>query len=231
MKSSILGAWQLLWVFLGAALFAGSSVAFAADQVATQSPTSAQQWSALLACKRINQENQRLVCLDRVLAEMTEPEDDSVGVVVSLSGSNPPASNSAAPGLGGAAPVLQESTLANSETQTVLKDSKATLESNGSTVLTESEELGAEDIRRPQRAKKPKSVILTLQQVGKDGFGKYYFVFDNGQRWQQIRSETRKLRLPRSPQGKQVTIKRGAFGSHILSLEGDRRSIKVERIE
>lgn len=229
MKSSILGAWQLLWVFLGAALFAGSSVAFAADQVATQSPTSAQQWSALLACKRINQENQRLACLDRVLAEMTEPEEDSVGVVVSPSGSNPPASNSAAPGLGGAAPGPQEPTLANSDAQRVVEETETARESSGSATVAESEELGAEDLRRPQRSKKPKSVVLTLQQVGKDGFGKYYFVFDNGQRWQQIRSETRKLRLPRSPQGKQVTIKRGAFGSHILSLEGDRRSIKVER--
>ncbi|MEO1244022.1 MAG: hypothetical protein AAFX54_19095 [Pseudomonadota bacterium] len=104
-------------------------------------------------------------------------------------------------------------------------------------VLTPEERFGAEDLpetkeKQRKEREKIKSLAASVVDVGRNGRGKYVIILDNGQVWRQLSADTDKLRVPKSgAEGMGVTIKRKSFGGHVLSLNGDKRSIRVERIK
>lgn len=80
------------------------------------------------------------------------------------------------------------------------------------------------------RSAQSRSITLTLEQVGTTSAGNPYFVFVNGQRWQQLASDSRRILQPEKFIGKEFTIRRGLFSSHTLSPVGSRRAVKVKRL-
>jgi len=174
---------------------------FSVMAASAQEPTGPELRAELVLCKSIRADSDRLGCVDALLNRLEVAPQSEPAVEIGTLDNPAPVEA-----------VEPAQTHEPAQTQEVA-------------------ELGVEDISRPKRKKKSKAVSLTLAEAGKNRLGKYYFVFENGQRWQQAGSETRSLRLPKSAEGTRVTIRRGAFGSHVLSIDGDRRSIKVVRLE
>lgn len=102
-------------------------------------------------------------------------------------------------------------------------------------VLTAEQSFGLEDLpseQKKKREEKTESLTASVVDIGRNGRGKYVIILENGQVWRQLTADTSKLRVPRSgAEGISVEIKRKMFGAHMLSLDGDNRSIKVERIK
>lgn len=104
-------------------------------------------------------------------------------------------------------------------------------------VLTPEERFGAEDLpetkeKQRKEREKIKSLAASIVDVGRNARGKYVIILDNGQVWRQLSADTDKLRVPKSgAEGMGVEIKRRSFGGHSLYLNGDNRSIRVERLK
>ncbi len=97
-------------------------------------------------------------------------------------------------------------------------------------------EFGAEDLapsreEKKEREKKPKTLRANIVEIALNARKRYVVVLDNGQVWRQLRADTARLLLPKDPSGAAVTVRRKRFGGYSLSLEGDNRSIRVERLK
>jgi hypothetical protein len=155
----------------------------------------------LLGCKNIDDDSDRLACFDGL-----------------VSGFDSPAAVAAASNAEAAAP---------SESQTVAPEP----------VLTAVEGFGAGDLAATQekareKRKKIKSLTASVIDVARNKRGQYIVILDNGQIWRQIRADTNKLRVPSAgAEGMSVVIKRKSLGAHALYLNGENRSIRVERIK
>ena len=103
--------------------------------------------------------------------------------------------------------------------------------------LTEEERFGMDDLPKAQKEKrekreKTKSITAQVLDIARNGRGKYVVILENGQIWRQLNADTTKLRVSsKGAEGATVEIKRKTFGGHSLRLDGDNRSIKVERIK
>lgn len=103
--------------------------------------------------------------------------------------------------------------------------------------LTAEERFGMEDLPEIQKEKrkekeKTKSITASVVDIARNGRGKFVVILENGQIWRQLNADTTKLRLPSGgAEGTTVEIKRKSFGAHSLKINGDNRSIKVERIK
>ena len=75
------------------------------------------------------------------------------------------------------------------------------------------------------------SVSELISKVDFNARGRAIFTLENGQIWQQIRGDTRKVRLSSKKGQKKATIRRGALGSYILKIEGKKFGVKVKRLK
>ena len=104
-------------------------------------------------------------------------------------------------------------------------------------VLTPEERFGAEDLATTQKEvrkerNKVKALTASVIDVAKNKRGKYIVILENGQVWRQITADSSKLRIASSgAAGMSATIKKKSLGAHILLLNKDKRSIRVERIK
>jgi hypothetical protein len=104
-------------------------------------------------------------------------------------------------------------------------------------VLTAVESFGAGDLvatqeKAGEERKKIKSLTASVIDIARNKRGQYIIILDNGQIWRQIRADTNKLRVPSAgAEGMSVVIKRKSLGAHALYLNGENRSIRVERIK
>lgn len=104
--------------------------------------------------------------------------------------------------------------------------------------LSPEERFGREDLqeakeeRRKDEKKELKSLAAKVVEIAQNRRGKYVVVLDNGQVWRQLKADTNSLLIPSSDDEEiSVEIKRRFLGAHVLSLVGDNRSIRVERIK
>ncbi len=113
----------------------------------------------------------------------------------------------------------------------------AAVESEPEPVLTAEESFGAEDLASTKKKireerEKVKSLTSGVIEIARNGNRKYVIILENGQIWRQLMADTNSLRVPSSgAQGMTAEIKRRKLGGHSLYLNGERRSIKVERIK
>jgi len=104
-------------------------------------------------------------------------------------------------------------------------------------VLTAEESFGSEDLASTQKKlrkerEKVKSITSSVIEIARNGNRKYVIILENGQIWRQLMADTNSLRVPSSStQEMTAEIKRRKLGGHSLYLNGERRSIKVERIK
>lgn len=104
-------------------------------------------------------------------------------------------------------------------------------------VLTAEERFGSEDLpqtveRKRKEREKLKSLTAAVVDIGRNGRGKYVVILDNGQVWRQLNADTNRLRVPKAgAEGMSAEVKRKKLGGHSLYLNGDNRSIRVERIK
>lgn len=92
---------------------------------------------------------------------------------------------------------------------------------------------GARDIKkraRAEEASKQQTLTSGLVELSRTRSDKYVFILENGQIWKQAQSDTGKLFIPKKLDNVKVIIKRGFLGSHLLKIEGKKRSIKVNRL-
>ncbi len=69
----------------------------------------------------------------------------------------------------------------------------------------------------------------TVKDMKFTSLGRAIVYFDNGQVWQQLASDTRKLRASSSI-GETVTVKKKLMGSHMMKI-GNGRLVRVERLQ
>jgi len=74
-------------------------------------------------------------------------------------------------------------------------------------------------------------VSLILTKANQYAYQKMRFYFDNGQVWDQVNSES--VRIPKGKDGKPniAKIRKAAFGSYLMTISGNNRSIRVRRVE
>lgn len=75
------------------------------------------------------------------------------------------------------------------------------------------------------------TLTTTVRTIHVNKLGKYVFTLNNGQIWRQISADNATLRFSKKGSGKTATLKRRSFGSHTLSLEGSKRSVRVKRVK
>lgn len=104
--------------------------------------------------------------------------------------------------------------------------------------LSPEERFGQEDLPKTkeeiqkEKKEKPDSLTASVVDIAKNRRDKYVVILENGQVWRQLNADTASLLLPSSDDEEiRVTIRRRFLGAHTLSLEGDNRSIRVERIK
>ncbi|MHA7872094.1 MAG: hypothetical protein ACX939_07080 [Hyphococcus sp.] len=100
------------------------------------------------------------------------------------------------------------------------------------------ESFGQEDLastkeEKKKRREQTKSITVPAIDIARNDRGKYIVILENGQIWRQLKADTARLLVPRTAENETITvsIKRKMLGGHSLSIEGDRRSIRVERIK
>ena len=95
---------------------------------------------------------------------------------------------------------------------------------------SDAESFGAASLPRSKQKKPPKSVVLVLKEFGIAANKKPFFIFENGQRWQQKSSEDGRLLKLDSLIGEEFTLRRGLLGNYKMSPNSAGRSIKVYRV-
>ncbi len=75
------------------------------------------------------------------------------------------------------------------------------------------------------------AVTLTLKKTEKGPYKKTIFYFENGQIWKQTESRNIYIPKPRHSQTNTATIKKAAFGSYLLSIDGTKQSVRVKRVQ
>jgi len=81
------------------------------------------------------------------------------------------------------------------------------------------------------RDKRPDRQTAETVSISRTRSGKYVIVLENGQIWRQLKADTRRLIVNNDGAGAIATIKKQSLGSHALTLNGSKRSIKVKRIK
>lgn len=104
--------------------------------------------------------------------------------------------------------------------------------------LSAEERFGRDDLpetkekRREKEEKELKSLTAKIAEIAQNRRGKYVIILENGQVWRQLNADTNSLLIPSSDdEALSAEIKRRFLGAHVLSLVGDNRSIRVERIK
>lgn len=83
-----------------------------------------------------------------------------------------------------------------------------------------------EDVGLPKEIQDDQVILATVSRCGEANNRKFYFYFDNGQVWKYVGG--RKLRIRDC--SKQATLQEDRFG-YTLQLDGDSRSMRVERVK
>lgn len=132
---------------------------------------------------------------------------------------------------------LEASTPSDSRAAAESSDAKQT-EFAAAPTLSPEERFGQEDLPKTkeeiqkEEEEKPDSLTASVVDIAKNRRDKYVVILENGQVWRQLNADTASLLLPSSDDEEiRVTIRRRFLGAHTLSLEGDNRSIRVERIK
>lgn len=82
-------------------------------------------------------------------------------------------------------------------------------------------------VRVAPRENEVDRIALGVTAIGAEGDGKYRFTMENGQIWRQL--DTVRLRnLGKGPW--RAEIRKAALGSYLLTLDGQRASVRVERL-
>lgn len=95
------------------------------------------------------------------------------------------------------------------------------------------EEFGSErlaDVRKEREDRKLKSISAKIAEVRVNPFGKVTVTLENGQVWRQLNSEGRILKL-REGRLYNATVKRSLFGNYMLTIKELKRTIRVRRVQ
>ncbi len=168
--------------------------------------------AATLACRGLA-ETARLACLDAALVDLAEAFPESAGALAAPSGSatapEPASPRRLADREAGGAP------------DTTAPASKA-----------EAAAFGAEDLPRARTSDEgPRALRAEVVQTDRTASGKLIFTLDNGQVWRQIDADRGDPRPPSGDAPYAVTIRKKLFGSHRLSIEGERPAVTVRRVQ
>lgn len=94
--------------------------------------------------------------------------------------------------------------------------------------VAETQPVAKADSKKSKKAKTPKKRTVAIRSAVKHGGRGYYrFTLENGEVWQQTQPE--RVRLG-DAKPDQLTIKKGAFGSYLATVNGKGRSIRVRQV-
>jgi hypothetical protein len=185
----------------------GACAAFAAAAPALAASPVEKAIDAALACRAIADSAERLACFD--------------GAVAGLDGAR--AEQTAR---------IQEKKAAKEKKKKEdfgLKGDKEVI------VMADTEEnFGGEavpEIRAAQEEKRLKTVTLTATNIRVNSLKQATLTFDNGQVWKQLESDSETLPVIKQGKSYAVTIKRGAMGNYMATIEDLNRSIRVTRVK
>ncbi len=201
MKTTLVSVVAILSVFVGAAAFAQSSE----DQAIRQA----------IACREINDDLERLRCLDAAtesLSAMRTAREEAVTEQKQNDREN-----------FGLASVGQAKTDDSKNNDSTAKLSAVEIE----------EDFGAEaipDVVLEKEEKRLKSITAKVTKIDFNPYGQVTLTLENGQIWRQVDSDGKKLRLRGKNRTYTASVKRGAVGSYRLTIKELKRSISVRRI-
>lgn len=191
----------------------------AGAQTTTDHDASAQDeaLAAALACRETSDARERLACLDRTLDTLARLRPELVATPSpATAGRAPDAADAADPLVSRAQPARADPAQTPSA-----PDADAP------------EPFGAEDLpeNRQWRDDGPREIQTRALRIDTSPRGSLIFTLENGHVWRQISADSAAPYIRRSDDGYAVTIRRAAFGSYRLKIEGVRQSIRVRRIE
>ncbi|MEO0832319.1 MAG: hypothetical protein AAFY13_03375 [Pseudomonadota bacterium] len=188
-------------------IFAGAVIGSQAGAQVSTSDEAPATLSDFVACKPITDPAQRLACLDSALGRTvaTGPVSANSGGVSSLVTAGGPDE-------------------AMAEAQTTISAPPRSF----APAAENNFGLSAEQVLQKKR---PDSQTAQTVSISRTKSGKYVIVLENGQIWRQLKADTNRLFVRDDGAGAVAVIKKRSLGSHALSLEGSKRSIKVKRIK
>lgn len=93
------------------------------------------------------------------------------------------------------------------------------------------DEFGAERLEERIAESRKQKLTLRVDSVAKTLRGRLVIIFDNGQVWRQLDSDTTVIPLPNEPRGREATIKRGLMGGYQMKIDGSGRQFRVLRVQ
>ncbi|MEL7016970.1 MAG: hypothetical protein AAGK60_13025 [Pseudomonadota bacterium] len=153
----------------------------------------------LQACKSLQNDGERLACLDRVLAAL--------------------------PGSEG----LAREQLVADERAEIANPAPEPMPAPALVTTAEDRFGQADLARRERAEKAPESIEVEVAEILLTRAGRYVVRLKNGQEWRQLKADTKKLRFSDDASGETAILQSKLFGAHSLRLAGSNRSIRVER--
>ena len=194
-----------------------------AAALATQpAPTPAE--AAMLACSG-KPDAERLACFDRVAAALAGRALERLGAASDAPAADAPTRRGLAPG----AAAAQAAAAARGEPLRAPDAGEV-----GASMPTPAASAEARPEARsapPPREAAPGRFEGAIASVAFDPYGDAIVTLADGQVWRQLRSDSRKLRERDAEAAERVVVKRGAFGSHRMTVEPLGRTIRVRRAD
>ena len=160
---------------------------------------------ATVSCRDIADDAERLACLDNAADELAQ----TLIVRENIDGTREPY-------------VGAEEPVATAETADIEEAVK---------VADTEEAFGSERLRSADKSRPRTSISAKIVEIVVDPFEKITVKLENGQVWRQLSGDDRIVRFPGNSQIYTAEIKRGAFGSYLLTIAERGRTVRVRRIE
>jgi hypothetical protein len=170
---------------------------------------------AALACRSIGDSGERLSCFDKAVAALGAAREQAAADAA-------------------AATVARETRKKEDFGLSGADLAKADRASPDDFVARTPDEFGGEavpEIRRAVESRRLKEITATATSIKVNSIKQATLYLDNGQVWKQLESDSVNINHARSNKSYAVTIKRGAFGNYLATIEGLHRTIRVTRVK
>lgn len=186
---------------------AALTIAVAAPGVSAQ-PTEAEAIDRTIACRDIENDLDRLKCLDNAAETLAVTR------------------------------IIREEEIAEKKQEERslfgLGKPKDKSQEKREVVAETEEEFGGEYLpknRLENDASRLKKISAKVAEIRVNRFGKVTLTLDNGQVWRQLDSDNKTIRFGKEDKLYTARVKRSTFGNYMLTIEELKRTIRVKRIE